>query len=144
MGDILYLAVIFPYKQMFIIISAQLQTHSLCLCVCLSQKTGLIAVAWITKQQRSMMLLRCINTDYSLSNLLQKKKIWDRGSREKERGGGRPGIKIRLALENICELVWPELPLPYGFGPDLTFFSRPPPLLLHLSTIITLLVFLFL
>lgn len=52
--------------------------------------------------------------------------------KEKGRGGGRPGIKIRLALLNICELVRPELPLPHRFGPDLTF-SLLPSLALPLS-----------
>lgn len=49
------------------------------------------------------MLLRYINNGHSLSNPAEKKarggkKKLRQGEGKKERGGGRPGIKIRLAL----------------------------------------------
>lgn len=53
----------------------------------------------ITKQQQYMMLLRCINTGRSLSNLLQKKKV--RGGKEKKTETGR-GKRKRAEGEGLA------------------------------------------
>lgn len=81
------------YNQIFILLSLSSRLiHCSCVCVWIRKQGWLQAheqLEPITKQQQYMMLLRCINTGRSLSNLLQKKKLEEEKKKKMRQGEGK-------------------------------------------------------